>query len=142
MKEVLDILSSSDASNLPDLSVSRPSSRLTWGVPVPNDPSQTIYVWLDALTSYLTGIGYPWTDEASMVDSGWPVDLQIIGKDILRYTFFHLTLSMFINGFQISCTLLPGVPYGSGHATTEITVVTCALDGEQGENVKVRRQCG
>ena len=79
MKEVLDILSSSDASNLPDLSVSRPSSRLTWGVPVPNDPSQTIYVWLDALTSYLTGIGYPWTDEASMVDSGWPVDLQIIG---------------------------------------------------------------
>ena len=63
---------------LSDLSVSRDVSRLTWGIPVPGDPSQTIYVWLDALVNYLTICGYP--DE-----SHWPADVQIIGKDILRF---------------------------------------------------------
>lgn len=80
----MDILASQDSKALPDLSVSRPSSRLKWGIPVPGDPSQTIYVWLDALSAYLTGIGYPWIDSADMVAHGWPVDLQIIGKDILK----------------------------------------------------------
>lgn len=80
----MDILESSDSNALPDLSISRPSWRLKWGIPVPNDPSQTIYVWLDALTSYLTGIGYPWVDATDMASGGWPVNLQIIGKDILK----------------------------------------------------------
>lgn len=44
---------------LPDVSVSRPSSRVHWGIPVPGDASQTIYVWLDALVIYLTSAGYP-----------------------------------------------------------------------------------
>lgn len=43
----------------PEISVSRPVSRLQWGIPVPDDSSQTIYVWLDALVNYLTVIGYP-----------------------------------------------------------------------------------
>lgn len=85
MKEVMDILSPTDSASLPDLSISRPSSRLTWGIPVPGDASQTIYVWLDALASYLTGIGYPWSDVPVMRASGWPADLQVIGKDILRF---------------------------------------------------------
>ena len=65
--------------SLPDLSVSRPSTRLHWGVPVPEDPAQTIYVWLDALVNYLTAAGYP--DKMKI----WPVDCHVIGKDILKF---------------------------------------------------------
>ncbi|KAE9982584.1 hypothetical protein BLS_005833 [Venturia inaequalis] len=69
---------------LDDLSISRPSSRLTWGIPVPEDPSQTIYVWLDALVNYITKAGYPWSPDKSF-DGGWPADVQVIGKDITRF---------------------------------------------------------
>jgi methionyl-tRNA synthetase len=69
---------------LQDLSVSRPSSRLTWGIPVPDDPSQTIYVWLDALLNYATAAGFPFSPENAS-QGGWPADLHIIGKDIVRY---------------------------------------------------------
>lgn len=72
--------------SLADISISRPRSRLSWGVPVPSDPEHTVYVWFDALLVYLSGIGYPWPD--SQNSNGWPVDLQIIGKDILRYVLF------------------------------------------------------
>ena len=61
---------------IPDLSVSRCASRLSWGVPVPNDPSQTIYVWLDALINYLSVI--PSQDF-------WPPKVHVIGKDILKF---------------------------------------------------------
>lgn len=71
---------------LQPLSVSRPSERLTWGVPVPNDPSQTIYVWLDALLNYTTILGYPWSPSTTeMTNAGWPADVQVIGKDITRF---------------------------------------------------------
>lgn len=69
---------------LKDLSISRPSSRLTWGIGVPGDDSQTIYVWLDALFNYLTMTGYPFAnkDDPSTV---WPPNCQVIGKDIIRF---------------------------------------------------------
>lgn len=44
---------------LPDISISRPSNRMDWGIPVPGDENQTVYVWLDALVNYLTSLGYP-----------------------------------------------------------------------------------
>ncbi|KAB0380633.1 methionine--tRNA ligase, mitochondrial [Muntiacus reevesi] len=66
---------------LPDLSVSRRSSHLHWGIPVPGDDSQTIYVWLDALVNYLTVIGYPNAE----FQSWWPTTSHIIGKDILKF---------------------------------------------------------
>ncbi|KIW84582.1 methionine-tRNA ligase [Fonsecaea pedrosoi CBS 271.37] len=71
-------------SGLKDLSVSRPSSRLTWGIQVPGDESQTIYVWLDALFNYLTMTGYPFVNrnDANMM---WPPNCQVIGKDIIRF---------------------------------------------------------
>lgn len=69
---------------LADLSISRPRSRLTWGIPVPNDPDHTIYVWLDALVNYITAAGYPWKDSATMEAGGWPADIHIVGKDIIR----------------------------------------------------------
>ncbi|KAF9023016.1 hypothetical protein BDZ89DRAFT_956015 [Hymenopellis radicata] len=78
------------SSPVQDISISRPRSRLTWGIPVPDDPGHTIYVWIDAVISYLTAIGYPWAAQNSGVPNGWPVDLQIIGKDIVRFHTVYL----------------------------------------------------
>ncbi|KAG9696961.1 hypothetical protein KCU95_g2972, partial [Aureobasidium melanogenum] len=80
MKEIVSAVTA----GLEDLSISRPSSRLTWGIRVPTDPTQTIYVWLDALINYATAAGYPWAP-GSEHTGGWPADVQIIGKDILRF---------------------------------------------------------
>jgi methionyl-tRNA synthetase len=65
-----------------DLSVSRTSFK--WGVPVPDDPDHVMYVWLDALTNYLTAVGYPDT-ESDLYMTYWPADLHMVGKDILRF---------------------------------------------------------
>ncbi|KAK7470396.1 methionyl-tRNA synthetase [Stygiomarasmius scandens] len=75
-------------SPLEDISISRPQSRLSWGIPVPGDSEHTIYVWVDAVISYLTGIGYPWKDAG--LSQGWPVDVQVIGKDIVRFHTIYL----------------------------------------------------
>lgn len=87
---------------LEDLSISRPRSRLSWGIEVPDDPEQTIYVWFDALINYLTVAGYPFatqetatkSEEGANIPEGskdlyvgeyqWPVDVHVIGKDIVR----------------------------------------------------------
>ena len=66
---------------LRDLSVSRTS--FDWGVPVPDSPGHVMYVWVDALCTYLTGIGYP--DEAGDFARFWPADIHLIGKDIVRF---------------------------------------------------------
>ena len=68
-------------SGLRDLCVSR--STFTWGIPVPFDPSQVIYVWIDALTNYLTAIGYG--VDAQTFDKFWPANIHLIGKEILRF---------------------------------------------------------
>ena len=68
---------------LADVSVSRPKKSLTWGIPVPGNPDQIMYVWLDALANYITVIGYP--DRPAEYQSFWPADVQVIGKDILRF---------------------------------------------------------
>ncbi|KAI9344330.1 tRNA synthetases class I (M)-domain-containing protein [Obelidium mucronatum] len=70
---------------LSDISVSRPVSRLEWGIPVPGDPSHVVYVWLDALTNYLTVTGYPWTNDNGQVAGGWPAKWHIVGKDIVKF---------------------------------------------------------
>ena len=67
---------------LQDLSVSRTSFK--WGVPVPGDDDHIMYVWLDALTNYITAIDYPDT-EAAEYQKYWPADLHMVGKDILRF---------------------------------------------------------
>jgi methionyl-tRNA synthetase len=66
---------------LRDLSISR--TTFDWGVKVPNDPEHVMYVWVDALTNYITGIGFP--DESSANWRYWPADVHIIGKDIIRF---------------------------------------------------------
>ncbi|MCJ1431781.1 methionyl-tRNA synthetase [Xylographa pallens] len=70
---------------LEDLSVSRPVERLSWGVPVPDDETQTIYVWLDALINYLTKANYPFQIPGKEDAAGWPADCHVIGKDIVRF---------------------------------------------------------
>jgi len=75
-KEVLNLLADS-----PDVSVSRPKKNLSWGVPVPNDQDQVMYVWIDALANYITVLGYPEQD----ISAFWPASLQVVGKDILRF---------------------------------------------------------
>lgn len=68
-------------SGLEDISISRDHKRLSWGIPVPGDKTQVMYVWFDALTNYLTTIGYPNKD----YQNWWPAQVQLIGKDILRF---------------------------------------------------------
>lgn len=73
------------SNNLEDLSISRPVSRLDWGIRVPDDPEQTIYVWVDALINYLTKAGFPGWTPGREHEGGWPADVHVIGKDILRF---------------------------------------------------------
>lgn len=73
------------SAGLQDLSISRPRERLSWGIPVPDDESQTIYVWLDALINYLTKANYPFQLPGQENAAGWPADLHVIGKDIVRF---------------------------------------------------------
>lgn len=75
-KEILKLLEES-----PDVSISRPVTQLEWGIPVPDDPSQVMYVWVDALSNYITIIGYPDED----ISDWWPATAQFVGKDILRF---------------------------------------------------------
>ncbi len=90
---------------LRDLSVSRTS--LDWGVPVPGSPGHVMYVWVDALTTYMTGVGYP--DTQGMFAKYWPADLHLIGKDIVR---FH---AVYWPAFLMSAGLpLPKQVFGHG----------------------------
>ena len=68
-------------SGLKDLSISR--TTFDWGIPVPGDEKHVMYVWVDALTNYITGVGYP--DENAELWPFWPADLHVIGKDITRF---------------------------------------------------------
>jgi methionyl-tRNA synthetase len=67
---------------LTDLSISR--STFDWGIPVPDDPKHVMYVWVDALTNYITGTGFPWQGDAPW-RKFWPADAHVIGKDITRF---------------------------------------------------------
>lgn len=69
-------------SGLADISISRPKDKISWGIAVPGDASQVMYVWFEALMNYITVLGYP---EHPDFKKYWPADVQIIGKDILRF---------------------------------------------------------
>lgn len=75
-QEVLKLLE-----DTPDISISRPRGKLSWGVSVPGDDDQVMYVWLDALSNYITVLGYPDRD----ISDFWPATAQFVGKDILRF---------------------------------------------------------
>jgi methionyl-tRNA synthetase len=75
-------------SGLEDVSFSRPKQNVPHGIPVPGDPEQVIYVWCDALVNYISALGFGSSDD-SLFKKFWPVDVHVIGKDILR---FHAAL--------------------------------------------------
>ncbi|HXS48760.1 MAG TPA: methionine--tRNA ligase [Sphingomicrobium sp.] len=90
---------------LKDLSISRTS--FDWGVPVPGSDSHVMYVWLDALTNYITGLGYP--DDTELWRRYWPADVHVIGKDVVR---FH---AVYWPAFLMSAGIaLPKQVYGHG----------------------------
>jgi methionyl-tRNA synthetase len=76
--EILSVINS----GLTDISISRPKEKISWGVPVPGDKTQVMYVWFEALMNYITVLGYP---EHEDFKKFWPADVQIIGKDIIRF---------------------------------------------------------
>jgi methionyl-tRNA synthetase len=91
---------------LKDLSVSRVS--LPWGIPWPGDPRHVVYVWLDALTNYISALGFG-SQDPSLFERFWPADLHLVGKDILR---FHC---VYWPAFLLSAGLpLPRQVYGHG----------------------------
>jgi methionyl-tRNA synthetase len=81
-RERLNEVASFVKGGLQDLSISR--TTFNWGVPVPGDPKHIMYVWVDALTNYITGVGYPDT-ESEKFKRYWPAALHVIGKDIVRF---------------------------------------------------------
>lgn len=76
--EILNVLKA----GLDDISISRPKDSVGWGIPVPGDPTHNMYVWFEALMNYITVLGYPEHPDFAMF---WPADVQVIGKDILRF---------------------------------------------------------
>ncbi len=90
---------------LEDLCVSRTSFQ--WGIPVPFDPEHVIYVWLDALSNYITALGYG--EKNSKLDKFWPADIQLIGKDILRFHTIYWPIFLMALGLP-----LPKTVFGHG----------------------------
>ncbi|HIQ95683.1 MAG TPA: methionine--tRNA ligase [Candidatus Limivivens merdigallinarum] len=85
---------------LQDLCVSRTS--FTWGIPVSFDPKHVTYVWLDALTNYITGIGYECDGESSdLFKKNWPADLHLIGKDIIRFHTIYWPIFLMALGLPL-----------------------------------------
>jgi methionyl-tRNA synthetase len=95
---------------LRDLSISR--TTFDWGVPVPDHPDHVMYVWVDALTNYLTGVGFPDTS-SELFSRFWPADLHMIGKDIIRFHTVYwpaflmsagieLPRKVFVHGFVLN----------------------------------------
>jgi methionyl-tRNA synthetase len=76
--EIMSVLKS----GLEDISISRPKEKIGWGIPVPGDKTQVMYVWFEALMNYITVLGYPENDDFKQF---WPAQTQVIGKDIIRF---------------------------------------------------------
>jgi methionyl-tRNA synthetase len=92
-------------SGLKDLSITR--TTVKWGIPVPGDPKHTIYVWFDALHNYVTAIGYDWNMER--FEKFWPADVQLVGKDILRFHAVYWPAFLMAAGLP-----LPRTVFGHG----------------------------
>ncbi|MCX6573277.1 MAG: methionine--tRNA ligase, partial [Candidatus Aminicenantes bacterium] len=90
---------------LRDLSITR--TTVKWGIPVPGDPKHTIYVWFDALFNYVTAIGYDWN--TARYEKFWPADVQLVGKDILRFHAVYWPAFLMASGLP-----LPRTVYGHG----------------------------
>lgn len=84
---------------LKDLCVTRTS--FTWGIPVTFDEKHVVYVWLDALSNYLTGIGYDLEKKTELFEKNWPADLHVIGKDIVRFHTIYWPIFLMALGLPL-----------------------------------------
>ncbi len=91
-----EVINSFLTPDMPDLCVSRTS--IDWGIPVPNAPGHVMYVWFDALTNYLSGIGYGRDD--SQYEKYWPADCHVIGKDILKFHCVYWPAMLMAGGVE------------------------------------------
>lgn len=106
-REILNVITD----GLTDISISRPTEKITWGIPVPHDKTQVMYVWFEALMNYITVLGYP--DQPDF-KTYWPADVQVVGKDILR---FHAAVwPAMLLGLGIE---LPKTIYAHGHVASD-----------------------
>lgn len=107
LNEIVSVIKS----GLEDISVSRPKSKIDWGIPVPGDADQVMYVWVEALMNYITVLGYPDHDDFK---NFWPAKAQVIGKGILR---FHAAIWP---AMLLSLDLpLPEILYVHGYVTVD-----------------------
>lgn len=91
-------------SGLKDLSISRTS--VSWGIPFPGDDKHITYVWADALNNYITAIGYSDKSRTEEFDFWWPADLQVMGKDIVRFHAVYWPAFLMASGLEIPQSLL------------------------------------
>ncbi len=96
--EILSVIDS----GLDDISISRPKDKISWGIPVPGDKTQVMYVWFEALMNYITVLGYPEHEDFAKF---WPADVQIIGKDITRFHAAIWPAMLLSLGLQLPKTL-------------------------------------
>jgi methionyl-tRNA synthetase len=107
-----EVLKQLDDPELGDFSVSRARTSLTWGVPVPDEPEQVIYVWVDALINYLTGIGFD--DDQARFKKFWPANLHLVGKDIVKFHSIYWPAILMAADIEV-----PKQIYGHGFITVE-----------------------
>ena len=99
--EILNLINQ----GLEDVSFSRPAKDVPWGIPVAGDSSQTMYVWADALTNYISALGYG-TKNDSKFKKYWPADVHVIGKDILRFHALIWPAMLLSAGIELPKSLL------------------------------------
>ncbi len=92
--------------NIEDISVSRSIDSVSWGIPVPGDNTQVIYVWIDALSNYITALGYDTETPSEEFKKYWPADVQVIGKDILKFHSIYWIAILMALGIELPKNLL------------------------------------
>ena len=108
--------------HIEDISVSRSKESVSWGIDILNDPSQIIYVWIDALSNYITALGFDFDNPDELYKKYWPANVHLIGKDIIK---FH---SIYWIGMLMALDLpLPETIFGHGWITIDETKMSKSL---------------
>lgn len=91
--------------DIEDISVSRNKNSVAWGIPVPDDDEQVIYVWIDALSNYITALGYDTENPSDDFKKYWPANVQVIGKDILKFHAIYWSAILMALGIELPKTI-------------------------------------
>lgn len=108
--------------NIEDISVSRTRASVQWGIDVPGDDTQTIYVWIDALSNYITAIGYDIENPSDKFKNLWPADVHVIGKDIIKFHSIYWIAILMSLGLP-----LPKTIYAHGWITIDQSKMSKSL---------------